>query len=127
MYQSRCFCKATRSRIENALPKHPPPWEGVPSPPPPRTCQLSAIKADYWPPLAPRPAPRAARRERVPPRVRPVQATRDVAPSLRMVSDFQSEPIRAIGGRLKIRGHPAPPVGEFADQAGWPTMEGAGL
>ena len=64
--------------------------------------------ADYWPPLAPRPAPRAARRERVPRSVSTPQATRDVAPSPRMVSDFQSEPIRAIGGRLKIRGHPGP-------------------
>ena len=68
----------------------------------PRICQLSAIMADYWPPLAPRPASLAARRERVPPRCPPVHETRDVAPSPRMVSDFQSEPIRAIGGRLKI-------------------------
>ena len=44
-----------------------------------------------------------------------------------MASDSQSEPIRAIGGRLKIGGHPAPPVGEFADRAGWPTTEGAEL
>ena len=58
--------------------------------------------ADYWPPLAPRPASLAARRERVPPSFPPVQETRDVAPSPMMVSDFQSEPIRAIGGRLKI-------------------------
>ena len=44
-----------------------------------------------------------------------------------MVSDLQSAPIRAIGGRLKIRGHPAPPLGEFADRAGWPATEGADL
>ena len=44
-----------------------------------------------------------------------------------MVSDFQSEPIRAIGGRLKIRGHPGPPIGEFADGPGWRPTEGAEL
>ena len=108
IHQSRCLRKGTRSRIKNALPQRPPSLgEGTPLYPS-QICQLSAIKADYWPPLGPRPAPRAARRERVLPSVRPVQATRDVAPSPRMVSDFQSEPIRAIGGRLKIRGHPGP-------------------
>ena len=44
-----------------------------------------------------------------------------------MVSDSQSAPIRANGGRLKIRGHPAPRVGEFADRGGWRTTEGADL
>ena len=44
-----------------------------------------------------------------------------------MLSDFQSAPIQGIGGRLKNGGHPAPPVGEFADQAEWPPTEGAEL
>ena len=108
IYQSRCFRKVTCSRIENALPKRPPPLGGGAPPSPSQICQLSAIMADYWPPLAPRPASLATRRERVPPSFPPVQETGDVAPSPRMVSDFQSEPIRAIGGRLKIRGHPGP-------------------
>ena len=96
--------------FEKALPKRAPPLGGGAPPSPSRFCQLSAIKADYWPTLAPRPAPRAARRESVPPSVRPAQGTGDVSPSPRMLSDFQSEPIRAIGGRLKIGGHPAPPI-----------------
>ena len=87
---------------------------GWAAPPPCRFCQLSAISADY---RGPRPAPR----------VRPAQGTGKVAPSRRMVSDSQSAPIRAIGGRLKIRGHSAPRVGEFADRGGWPTVEGADL
>ena len=33
-----------------------------------------------------------------------------------MASDSQSAPIRAIGGRLKIRGQPTPGVGEIADR-----------
>ena len=113
--------------FEKALPKRAPPLGGGAPPSPSRFCQLSAIKADYWPTLAPRPAPRAARRESVPPSVRPAQGTGDVSPSPRMLSDFQSEPIRAIGGRLKIGGHPAPPIGEFADRGEWPTTEGADL
>ena len=44
-----------------------------------------------------------------------------------MVSDSQSAPIRANGSRLKIWGHPAPRVGEFADRGGWRTTEGAYL
>ena len=44
-----------------------------------------------------------------------------------MVSDSQSAPIRTNGGRLRIRGHPAPRVGEFADRGGWQTTEGADL
>ena len=45
-----------------------------------------------------------------------------------MLSDFQSGPIRAIGGRLKIGGHLTPPISEFADFCGeWPTIEGADL
>ena len=111
--------------FEKALPKRAPPLGGGAPPSPSRFCQLSAIKADYWPTLAPRPAPRTARRESVPPSVRPAQGTGDVSPSPRMLSDFQSEPIRAIGGRLKIGGHPAPPIGEFADRGEWPTIEGA--
>ena len=98
---------------------------GWAAPPPPcRFCQLSAINADY---CGPRPAPRTSLRWGVPLRVRPAQGTGEVAPSPRMVSDSQSAPIRAIGGRLKIRGHPAPRVGEFADRGGWPTTEGADL
>ena len=53
---SYCYCKGTRSRIGNALPKHPPPLGGGALPSLPRICQLSAIKADYWPPLAPPPS-----------------------------------------------------------------------
>ena len=92
--------------------------------PPCRFCQLSAINADY---CGPRPAPRTSRRWGVPLRVRPIQGTGEVAPNPRMVSDSQSEPIRAISARWKIRGHRAPPVSEFADRVGWPTTEGAEL
>ena len=63
-----------------------------------------------------RPAPHTSRRWGVPLHIRPAQGTGKVAPSPRMVSDSQSAPIRAIGGRLKIRGHPAPRVGEFANR-----------
>ena len=44
-----------------------------------------------------------------------------------MSSVFQSVPIRAIGGRLKNRGHFAPPLGECADRGGWRMTEGADL
>lgn len=40
---------------------------------------------------------------------------------------FSISAIRAINSRLKIQGHPAPPVSESADRAGWPATEGAKL
>ena len=117
-FEKKCVPKF-KTRTPNA--RH---ARGMDCPPSCRFCQLSAINADY---RGPRPAPRTSRRWGVAPCVRPAQGTGEVAPNPRMVSDSQSAPIRAIGGRLKIRGHPAPRVGEFADRGEWPRTEGADL
>lgn len=51
--------------------------------------------------------------------------TWEVVPSPMMVLYFQSAPIRAISGQVKIGGHPAPCVGEVSNRGEWPDTKGA--